>query len=275
MAEQPDLKAYLERIGLAGSIAPTLATLQQIQALHVAAIPFENIDPLLGIDVRLDQATLDQKLLRDRRGGWCFEQNCLLLRVLRDLDFTVRPLAAHVLMGRSADVLAPLGHMLLLVDIDGMPYIADVGFGGLTQTTPIKLRADVEQETTNETFRVIAVDSEFRLEAKIGEAWLALHQFALTERSEDELIELNEQLQQPGATLTEMLAVARAEPGRRLTLRNTEFSVYVKGAEPERRSLTSLAELKETLTGQFRITLPATAALDRRLTALLPAEAVA
>jgi N-hydroxyarylamine O-acetyltransferase len=270
----PDLNGYFERIGLSGSIAPTLATLQQIHALHAAAIPFENIDPWLGVPVSLDQPALERKLVKGGRGGWCFEHNMLLLRILRDLDYAATPLAAHVLAGRQENEGLPEpGHMLVLIDIDGLPYLADVGFGGLSPTSPIKLRPEVEQETSSGIFRISGADPALRLEARGPEGWRPLYQFALAERSEAELAALNQAQQAPGATLTTFLAAARALPGRRLGLTNAQFTIHADGAEPERRMLTSLEEIRAVLTTEFGITLPAHETLDSKLMALLPVEA--
>jgi len=73
-----DLDAYFRRIGYSGSRAPTLETLAALHALHPTAIPFENLDTLRGAPVRLDLDSLERKLVRQRRGGYCFEQNLLL-----------------------------------------------------------------------------------------------------------------------------------------------------------------------------------------------------
>jgi N-hydroxyarylamine O-acetyltransferase len=91
-----DLDAYFERIGYDGERAPTLATLRAIHARHATMIPFENLSPLLRQPVRLDLASLQDKLLHQGRGGYCFEQNLLLRAVLLALGFQVRGLAARV-----------------------------------------------------------------------------------------------------------------------------------------------------------------------------------
>ena len=96
MSETFDLDAYFGRIGYAGPRAADMATLQAIQALHPAAIAFENLDPLLGRPVRLDLASIQQKLIGTRRGGYCFEQNTLLAAALEALGFKVTRLAARV-----------------------------------------------------------------------------------------------------------------------------------------------------------------------------------
>src|SRR5689334_4410545 len=90
-----DLDAYFARIGYSGPQTATASTLHAIHALHPAAIPFENLDPVLGKPVRLDQDSLQRKLIWARRGGYCFEQNCLFKAVLEQLGFAVTGLAAR------------------------------------------------------------------------------------------------------------------------------------------------------------------------------------
>ena len=72
MTETFDLDSYFARIGYDGPRTPTLETLRAIQLLHPQAIAFENLNPLLRIPVRLDIASLQEKLIRSRRGGYCF-----------------------------------------------------------------------------------------------------------------------------------------------------------------------------------------------------------
>src|SRR5258705_13086230 len=95
MSESPDLGAYFERIGYTGSAAPSLATLEDLHALHVEAIAFENLSPFLGEPVNLDLASLEAKLVRGGRGGWCFEHNLLFSHVLIALGYDVTRLPAR------------------------------------------------------------------------------------------------------------------------------------------------------------------------------------
>src|SRR5262249_35987587 len=117
--EQLDLDAYFERIGYAGERSPTLATLQAIHLRHATIIPFENLTPLLHQPVRLDLASLQHNLVQSGRGGYCFEQNLLLLAVLRALGFQVTGLAARVRWNVPDEVVTARGHMLLRVELDG------------------------------------------------------------------------------------------------------------------------------------------------------------
>lgn len=268
MGHKINLNAYFERIGFAGSIAPTAATLELIHALHPATIPFENLNPLLGLPVSLDLGSIAKKLLTERRGGYCYEHNLLLMAVLKELDFSVRGLAARVLW--SDPEATALHHMLLAVDISGTTYIADVGFGGMTLTTPLKLKADAEQTTPHETYRLVGGDPEWRLEALVGDDWKPLYAFEATERTLDEYVAANQFIStSPDSGFTQELRVALSPTGRRLTLRGNRFTTHVAGAESESRVLTSVAEMRDVLSGTFGIQLPPMDLLDPRLEVIL------
>ena len=133
-----DLDAYFHRVGYAGPRAATLEALRWLHARHAEAIPYENLDPLVGRPVRLDPASLERKLVRGGRGGYCFEQNLLFRHVLEALGFRVTGLAARVLWNAVEGVVPPRGHMVLRVELADGPYLADVGFGGQSLTGPLR-----------------------------------------------------------------------------------------------------------------------------------------
>ena len=191
MRQKVNLNAYFERIGFVGSIAPTLATLEQLHALHPAAIPFENLDPVMGKPVLLDQASLEQKMLRDGRGGYCFEHNTLFMNELRDLDYTVRPYAARMLWGHPEGGASMISHMVLVADISGSSYLCDVGSSIFTLTAPLKLRDGVEQQAGNELFRLSKLDELWRLEVQVGEEWRGVYQFELVEQNDSDIAAIN------------------------------------------------------------------------------------
>ena len=274
MSEEANIDAYFERIGFAGSIAPTLQTLELLHALHPAAIPFENLDPLLQVPVRLELSNLQQKLLFEKRGGYCLEHNLLFKAVLETLGFPVRGLGARVLWGHPEGGERPISHVLLAVEIGGATYIADVGFGGQTLTAPLRLKPEVEQPTPHEMFRLTGGDPDWRLEVQIGEEWRALYSFDLSEKSFEEYKSIND-MTSSGPTFSENLIAARAEKGRRLALRNNRFTVYPVGGVGEARFLSSVAELREVLSGPFGIALPQTDKLDAALEMVLAKEVAA
>lgn len=146
MTEAFDLPAYLDRIGLKEPPRPGIEGLAAVQRAHRLAIPFENLDIILGRGVSLDPAAVFDKLVTRRRGGYCFEQNQLFLRALQALGFAARPLLARVWLGASET--PPKTHTLNLVTIGGADWIADAGFGG-SYTPPLPL-ADGSEATTSD-----------------------------------------------------------------------------------------------------------------------------
>lgn len=127
-----DVDAYLARIGYTGSREPSLETLSALHRLHAEAIPFENLNPFLGLPVLLDIESLQNKLVNSGRGGYCFEHNILFSTVLREIGFDATWLGARVVWMQPDDsIITQRTHMTLRVNLDGEPYLADVGAAGL------------------------------------------------------------------------------------------------------------------------------------------------
>lgn len=255
-----DLDAYLARIGYGGPREPSLQALRDLHRLHAAAIAFENLSPLIGEPVSLALPDLEAKLVRGGRGGYCYEQNALFRAALVALGFQVKGLAARVLWGRAED--APAGarsHMALLVSLPEGPFVADVGFGGMTLSGPLALTTGEAQATPHERFRLKAAPEGFYdLEAEIGERWRALYRFDLTPHLPQDYEPLNWYAStHPSMPFSSQLMAARAEPHRRLALANTRFTVREEGREAVERTLGSLDELAQVLSADFGLALPA------------------
>jgi N-hydroxyarylamine O-acetyltransferase len=252
-----DLDAYFNRIGFDGPRTPTLDTLRAIQLKHSETIPFENLNPLMGWPVSLDLESLQRKMVTDGRGGYCFEQNLLLKHALDALDFDVTGLAARVLWNTPDGVVLPRTHMLLLVVLDGPRYIVDVGFGGVTLTGPLRLEPDIEQATPHEPFRLMSIEDEFIEQVKIGGHWVSLYRFDLTEQLLPDYEMANWYLStHPGSRFVTGLLAARPAPDCRYALLNNQLTVHYRNGGRERRFLTGVADMRETLERSFQLVLP-------------------
>src|SRR5438093_5660882 len=148
-----DLDAYLERIGYVGPLEPTWRVLEDLHLAHATHIPFENLDILLGRSIRLDLESLQAKLVKAKRGGYCFEQNLLFAAVLESLGFALTRLAARVRY--RTDRLLPRTHMALLVHLDGTHWLADVGFGAEGLLLPLPFRVGQETPQFAWTYRIV------------------------------------------------------------------------------------------------------------------------
>lgn len=271
--EAIDLDAYFARVGYDGPAAPTLATLTRLHALHAAAIPFENLSPFLGEPVRLDAASLEDKLVARARGGWCFEHNLLFSHVLEAIGFEVTRLAARVRWNVPANVVTPRSHCLMRVGLSGRDYIADVGFGGLTLTSPLRLEAGVEQATPHEPHRIAAAGSGYALEAKVAGEWQTLYTFEMHEQQLADYEVSNWYLcHHPQSQFVTGLIAARAAPGERHALRNTRYAIHRRDGSTGRRTIASVDEYLATLAGPLGIRVPASPLLTEKLRWLIEAD---
>ena len=261
-----ELDAYLARIGYAGERAPTLATLSAVHARHAEAIAFENLSPLLGLPVPLDAPSLRRKLVHEGRGGYCFEHNLLFKDALTALGFGVTGLAARTLLNVPEGAVPARGHMLLRVDVGGVPHVADVGFGGLTLTGPLRLEPDTEQATPHEPFRLVCTGDEYQVQAKIRDEWRTLYGFGLQEQLLPDYEVASWYLaNHPASPFVTNLIAARPAHDRRYALRNNELTVHHRGGTTDRRVLTNESELRTALEELFLLTLPNTPELEAAL----------
>src|ERR1700761_2100545 len=103
-----DLTAYFGRINYGGPVEPTLEVLQELMTAHTQAIPFENLDPIMGVPVDdLGPEALFDKLVLRRRGGYCYEQNGLMGHALAGVGYRVRRLSGRVVWMRPSDAPFP------------------------------------------------------------------------------------------------------------------------------------------------------------------------
>ena len=175
-----DFAPYLQRIDYAGPLSPALETLQRLQFAHVQHIPFENLDILLGQPILLDHESIWNKLVVRNRGGYCFEQNRLLATVLENLGFQVTCLAGRVQMGSQQ--VRPKTHMLLMIQVEGEDWLADVGFGGESLLYPLRFKMDEVQSQFGWRYRIAAERDYYSLQSMRPEGWFELYRFTLEPR---------------------------------------------------------------------------------------------
>lgn len=132
-----DLAAYLRRIGFEGAPKADATSLVALHRAHALAIPFENVAIQMGEGVSLDLDAIQDKLVRRRRGGYCFEQNTLLLAALREIGFEADAFEARVRLGATREL--PRTHMLIRVKLEGADLLCDVGFGGQGLLEPVPM----------------------------------------------------------------------------------------------------------------------------------------
>jgi N-hydroxyarylamine O-acetyltransferase len=223
-----DLDAYLARIAYDGPRQPSRDALAALHVAHVTAIPFENLDILLGRAVSLDPAALQAKLVGDRRGGYCFEQNALFQAALEAFGFAVTPLAARVRAGMTG--VRPRTHMLLRVELPEGAFLADVGFGGDGLIQPLPFAPLAEVFTAGVGHRLRREGELWVLQAHAGE-WGDLYAFTLEPQHPVDYEMANHYTSTwPASKFVQTLTAQRSRPWRRSILRNRTLTVRADGA---------------------------------------------
>jgi N-hydroxyarylamine O-acetyltransferase len=253
-----DLEPYLARIGYSGPVKPDLITLNALMRAHAQSVPFENLDVLLGRPIDLSPEALQRKIVSDRRGGYCFEQNGLLLSVLQTIGFTVTPLSARVRYQRPRDYTPARTHLFLRVEIDDVPWVADVGVGSMSLTGSFRLDADGEQPTPHEPRRIVREGSLYFHQARLGDEWHDVLEF-----TGEEMPPIDRELANwftsahPQSHFKNRLVAARAlTDGRRLSLLNRDLTVRDRDGRAHTRSLATPAELLDVLAQEFGLLFP-------------------
>ncbi len=268
MSYAPDLAAYRARLGLTGPLPPTLATLNAIVHAHVRAIPFENLDVLLGCAIDLDPEAIEDKLLRRGRGGYCFEQNTLLLHVLASLGFEVTPLSGRVRVGRPREFTPARTHVFVQVMLDGRPWLADVGVGAMSPTAALRLDVEDEQPTPHEPRRLVRAgrwDGALRgpeallyHQVRFADGWHDVCELTLEPMPEIDRIVGNWYTSaHPDSHFKNRLIAALANDAGRLTLLNRELTQRDRAGVATTRELTGPDELLAVLARQFGLEFPA------------------
>lgn len=270
-----DVGRYLARLDLARPERADFAALRSLQFAHQQAIAFENLTPLAGEPVPLDLAALQRKVVEGRRGGYCFELNTLFRELLRALGFDVAPLMGRVVLGQPDDRAAtPRTHLATRVRVEGIDWLVDVGFGGMTPTGPLRLDTGEPQATPNEPCRVQRRDHGTRLllQAQVVGDWRSLYVLDLEPAPAiDHEVGNWYVATHPASRFTQHLIAARPAPGLRRTMLDGDVTVHRLGEPSVLRRLDSVDAVVEVLQQDFGLDVPVTPTLRERIRAVMNA----
>jgi len=248
-----DLDAYLGRIGYTGPAAalePSEPTLAALHRAHLAAIPFENLDIMLGRGVNVDLDAIQAKLVRARRGGYCYEHGQLFGAALERLGFSVDRLLARV--GPDDQPTRPRTHLTLRVRAGSRTWLADVGFGS-SPPGPLSLQSGGPQELDGWVYELARDDAGGTIKLRELQAgdWVTLY------RAEDQRVYPPDVVMSnhftatyPESWFTWQPIVVRREPGAIRSVLGRTYTVTRPGHVKERRELTD-AEFVAALSDVF------------------------
>jgi N-hydroxyarylamine O-acetyltransferase len=249
-----DLDAYLRRIGHSGPLEPSAEVLSALHEAHVGAIPFENLDVLLGRPIALELEALQAKMVAGGRGGYCFEHNTLFRGALERLGFRVTSLAARVRVG--ATDIRPRTHMLLLVDLAAGQVLADVGFGGEGPVHPLPLATDRQVGEGGFGHRLRREDGWWVLQGNDTGDWIDLYAFTLEPHYPVDFEMANHFTSTyPNSPFRRNLTAQLSRPRGRVILRNRDL-VLRSGGSARSETIRDPEHLLEALDHHFGLSFP-------------------
>ena len=247
-------KTYMERIGYRGPLRPSVEVLRKLHRRHMLSVPFENLDILLGWPIILSENAFYDKIIKHRRGGFCYELNGSFASLLKKLGFKVSMLSAGVAR-RGGGFSPDFDHMTLLVQLKE-PWLADVGFGD-SFTEPKRLDISGLQADQGKDYRLTRKDGWILLSrrTKGDRFWEPQYKFSLTSRSlEDFVPRCRWQQTSPRSHFKKGRLCTRLTPNGRLTLTDTKF-IVTRGRKKVERPLKNPEEFTGLLRRHFGIDL--------------------
>ncbi|MEP6902607.1 MAG: arylamine N-acetyltransferase [Actinomycetota bacterium] len=244
---------YLQRIGVAKSeIRATAETLKYLQKQHLLTVPFENLDIHWKRRIFLDNKAFYKKIVKEKRGGFCYELNGLFCDLLNQIGFSSRLISARVATS-NGDFSAEYDHMAILTKIDDEDFLVDVGFGDFT-AEPLKFVLDVEQQDKNGTFLIRKFDEEyFEVVKKDGDEWRSEYIFKDLSRDLAEFTGMcNFHQTSPESHFTRGKVCSLMTLDGRKTLTDKRF-IETKNSQKTETEIHSELEFNEILAREFSI----------------------
>jgi N-hydroxyarylamine O-acetyltransferase len=246
-----DTAEYLSRIGISGSqVAPDESNLRVLQRQHLLAVPFENLDIHWKRRITIDTAKFYNKIVVERRGGFCYELNGLFNELLRAIGYQTRLVSARVFNG--TDFGPEFDHAAIIVTIGELEYIADVGFGDFT-AEPLRFVADIEQQDREGVFviRRAEVKDSFYVEKTTNDGWTPQYGFTSFRRDLSEFAEMCDfQQYSPDSHFTKGKVCSLMTAVGRKTLTDSKF-IVTRSSAKEETAIGSEQEFDQILQAEF------------------------
>jgi N-hydroxyarylamine O-acetyltransferase len=223
-----NLDSYFERINYKGSTDVSEGTLRDIHIAHTLNVPFENLDVFYRRPILLDGASLYKKMVKKRRGGYCFEMNGIFSLVLQEMGFKVTNLLARVTI--DGIHYTTKTHQAILVETGGNQWLADVGFGNDGIIAPLILEENTEQKQFAHTYRLITHSTlGYVLQKKNEDSYNPLYAFTLDECGPEDFLMSNHFTSTfPESFFLTMRMCTMPTKDGRITLTDNHFKVVEK-----------------------------------------------
>jgi len=252
-----EINAYLERINYKGPVKPNAQTLYDLHLAHMLAVPFENLDIGLNRPIHLNEQSIWDKIITNKRGGFCYELNGLFAWLLQEIGFNVTYLNARV-YNQEGDLGLDFDHLTLLVQIPGQSdhWLADVGFGD-SFTEPLRFEEQGAQRQSLRAYKLEQTSDGFVVWQKSYDgAWerqyffdLESHSFPLEYTTACQYHQTS-----PKSSFTRGSIISKATPDGRISLEDKRLITTTNGIKTE-QTVTADKEYRSLLKEYFGVEL--------------------
>lgn len=246
------IDSYLSRIGLSRSLLKMdLESLRLLQRSHLLSVPFENLDIHWGRPIVLDTTKFYDKIVKQKRGGFCYELNGLFNLLLKDIGFRTRLISACVFNGTAFG--HEFDHAAIIVTVGEQKYLVDVGFGDFA-AEPLSLVSDVEQQDREGVFIIRRGNSDkLEVAKRSDDGWRPQYLFSMLRRDLSEFAEMCDfQQYSPESHFTKGKVCSILTVNGRKTLTDKKFIVTTNGIKTE-TEVNSAGEFDRLLNDEFGI----------------------
>ena len=248
---------YLERIKYKETTLPGFELLKALQQLHLLHIPFENLDIHLGIPIELSTGKIFDKIVNKKRGGFCYELNGLFYSLLISMDFDARVISARVYNTTEKKYSPAYDHLAIIVSIDKMDYLVDVGFGEFT-FSPLKIKPGKIQEDQRGKFKIVKHDGDWlQVNKASGNEWIPEYIFTLQGRQFSEfeaMCQYHQTSPQSHFTKNKICSILTNNGNGRISITNNRLKI-TNGEQVKEEAINDAAEFEKYLWKYFEMKL--------------------
>ena len=245
------IEPYLHRINFKQPVRTDLQTLFALQHHHLLHVTFENLDIHYQKRlIRLKLGAIFDKVVLQKRGGFCYELNGLFYALLHELGFEVKMVSARVHQNEGG-YSPEFDHMALLVTLHSDIYLVDVGFGRFS-LEPLLLQMKVICKDPHGSFVFDSYQDNFR--ANLLENGRRIPQYIFTSESrklEDFAGMCYFHQHSPESHFTQKKLISLAREDGRITLTDDVLKLTQAGYTKEEKFATGL--FREKLNEIFNI----------------------
>ena len=253
-----NIHTYLRRIQYTHAIKPDVDTLCRLQLAHLRNVPFENLDIGLKRVIQINESDIWNKLVVNKRGGFCYELNGLFAWLLKQIGFEVTYLNARDYYEENNTFGIDFDHLVLMVRIpnESTRWLVDVGWGD-TFTQPLDIDNPEWQEQGLRAYRLEPFRDGYQLWQKdLGGKTERQYYFDLTPHQFPAEYDAACHYHQtsPQSIFTRKRIISRLTEDGRISLDNDRLIVTAHGQRKE-FPIQNVSEFHSLLKQHFDITL--------------------